>query len=79
MAQYIEAFTNDLRRRGITSILIRQIPEVVSAELAFGGPSILSVADDLILVRHVEWHGELKLVTSVVKMGYSAHDTMVDP
>lgn len=72
-----EAFYRLLRALTALDITVMSTVEVVESSdyLRFAPFNISFLADDILAMRYVELHGELKKVLSVVKMRSSAHST----
>jgi circadian clock protein KaiC len=72
-----EAFYRLLRALTALDITVMSTVEVVESSdyLRFAPFNISFLADDILAMRYVELHGELRKVLSVVKMRSSAHST----
>jgi circadian clock protein KaiC len=72
-----EAFYRLLRALTSMKITVMSTVEVVESSdyLRFAPFNISFLADDIIAMRYIELHGELKKVLAVVKMRSSAHST----
>ncbi|MHB1416490.1 MAG: ATPase domain-containing protein [Chloroflexota bacterium] len=63
-----------LRAKGVTSIITKEIVQVVGPELDFSDTPLAVLAENLLLLRHVEFHGDLYRILSIIKMRDSHHD-----
>jgi circadian clock protein KaiC len=63
---------NALPGGGVTSILIVEVTESFR-DLRFSPHAVSFMAEDIIMLRYVELHGELRKLAAVVKMRRSAH------
>jgi circadian clock protein KaiC len=73
---YIYSLVNDFRRRGITSLLTSEIPEMFGS-FVVSEYGISFVADNVILLRYVEMGGRIARAISVLKMRGTDHDKFV--
>lgn len=71
---YLAALIEALRMRGVTALFTREIRQVVAPELDFADNPISVMAENVLLLRKVEFAGRLHRVLSVIKMRFSAHD-----
>jgi circadian clock protein KaiC len=63
-----------LRERGATSLLTKEIAQVVGPELDFSDTPLAALAENLLLLRYVEFRGEIYRILSILKMRDSPHD-----
>ncbi|MBI2864569.1 MAG: AAA family ATPase [Chloroflexi bacterium] len=71
---YMACLTATLRARNVTSLIVKEIPQIVGPELDFSSSPLAGLAENLVLMRYVEFRGELFRILSVLKMRDSAHD-----
>lgn len=71
---YMAALSGLLRGKGVTSLITKEISRVVGPELDFSDTPLAVLAENLLLLRHVEFRGELYRVLSIIKMRDSDHD-----
>ena len=71
---FFSALADYLRSRSVTSYLTVDVPTIVGQELSFAGRPMVALAENLLLLRHAEYHGELHRLFSVLKMRFSAFD-----
>ncbi|WP_438027164.1 RAD55 family ATPase [Sorangium sp. So ce233] len=62
------------RARGVTTLFTWETGQVVGPELDFAGSPLEVLAENVILLRYVEFQGELRRILSVLKMRSTAHD-----
>jgi circadian clock protein KaiC len=77
LADYVVALTNFLRGHGVTSLLIRDVIELVGSTVSVGGLTFAATADNILVLRHVEIDNRLARVISVVKTRDSDFDPAV--
>jgi circadian clock protein KaiC len=63
-----------LRSRGVTTYMTVDVPTIVGPELSFAGNPLLVFAENLLLLRYVEYSGQLQRVFAVLKMRFSEFD-----
>jgi circadian clock protein KaiC len=68
---YLAALTDYLRGRRVTTYLTLDIATIVGPELAFGNTPLSLLAENLLLLRQVEYGNRLHRVFSVLKMRFS--------
>jgi circadian clock protein KaiC len=73
---YVYSLVNDLRSRGITSMLTNEIPELFGP-LQLSAHGISFISDNVILLRYVEIGSSLRRGISVLKMRGRDHDKAV--
>jgi circadian clock protein KaiC len=56
------------KSRGVTSLMAREIAQAVGPELDFSDTPLAVLAENVILLRHMEFRGELHRIVSVLKM-----------
>lgn len=71
---YMFSLAGSLRAKGITSLITKEVPQVVGPELDFSDTPLAVLAENLVLLRYVEFRGELFRILSVLKMRDSDHD-----
>ena len=76
-AMFMAALAAFLRSRNVTTFLTVDVPTIVGPELSFAGTPLVVLAENLLLLRSVEYQGELRRVFSVLKMRFSSFDRAV--
>lgn len=71
---YMSCLASLLRGKGLTSLITREISKVMGPELDFSDTPLAFLAENLLLMRFVEFRSELLRVISIIKMRDSAHD-----
>jgi circadian clock protein KaiC len=71
---YFAALAHYLRSRGTTSYLTLDIPKIIGQELDLTDGALAMLAENVALVRYVEYRGRLQRLLSVLKMRSSGHD-----
>ncbi|MBI3977586.1 MAG: AAA family ATPase [Chloroflexi bacterium] len=74
---FLAGLTGLLVGRGITSLVTKEIPQVIGPELDFSGAPLATLAENLILLRYVEFRGELHRIISILKMRDTDHDRSI--
>ena len=64
-----------LREAEVTTLFVKEVNKIAGPELDFSDLPISILAENLILLRHVELHGRLHRILSILKM----HDSASDP
>jgi circadian clock protein KaiC len=75
LAGFYRALTNELRALGVTIIYTMEAPELVGPIMRAPIARLTPVAENLILLRYVEHHAQLKRLISVMKL----RDSQFDP
>jgi circadian clock protein KaiC len=75
--EFLSALTSYLRAHEITTYLTLDVAMIVGPRLEFGGPQLSFVADNMLLLRHVEYRGRLHRVLSVLKMRFSGYESSI--
>lgn len=66
-----------LRARDITAIVTREMSQKAGPELELSESPLASLGENLILLRYVEFRGELFRILSILKMRDTAHDRSI--
>ncbi len=74
---FFAALAGDLRGRAITSLIVKETPQIVGPELDFSGTPLTVLSENLILFRWVEFRSELYRILSILKMRDSAYDASI--
>ena len=74
---YMAALAGQLRQVGVTSLICKEIPQVVGPELDFSDTPLAVLAENLVLLRWVEFRSELSRVLSILKMRDSGYDASI--
>jgi circadian clock protein KaiC len=73
-AKFMASLAAYLRSRSVTTYMTVDVPTIVSPELSFAGNPLVVFAENLLLLRHAEFQGELHRVFAVLKMRFSEFD-----
>jgi circadian clock protein KaiC len=71
---FLSALVNYLRSRQVTTYLTLDLPTIAGPTLEFAGTPLSLIAENLVLLRNVEYRGQLHQVLSVLKMRFSKHE-----
>ncbi len=74
---YMASLAGMLRGRGVTSLLTKEVAQVVGPELDFSDTPLAVLMDNLIQIRYVEFRGAIYRVLSVIKMRDSDLDRSI--
>ena len=74
---YLATLLAILRERGVTLLVIKETPKSVTSQLDFSIDSLSVLAENVVFMQHITYHGVLHNVLSVLKMRFSAHDYML--
>jgi circadian clock protein KaiC len=77
LSQFFRALNGQLRDRGVTALCTSEVPELVGPVSRPPLGRLTPIAENLIMLRHVEYLGRLERVISVMKVRDSAFDTRV--
>jgi len=77
LSDYLIALMTYLRQQGVTTVLIKEIPELAGGALTLAGLTVSVTVDNILLLRHVELDGQLERIISVIKIRDSDFDTSV--
>jgi circadian clock protein KaiC len=76
---YFAALAHYLRAQNATSYLTLDIPKIVGQDLDLTDSALAMIAENVVLLRYVEYRGRLQRLLSVLKMRTSAHDDTIRP
>jgi circadian clock protein KaiC len=71
---FLMALTARLREAGVTTVFVKQVPKVAGPELDFSDSAISILAENVLLLRHLELRGRLRRTLSALKMHDSDYD-----
>ena len=74
---YLAAFTNELRARGMTTLLAAEANGVVGAGLEIPLPAVSATVENILVLRYVELRSQLHRLVSILKVRQSAYDTAI--
>ncbi|WP_437623844.1 ATPase domain-containing protein [Sorangium sp. So ce1151] len=70
----LAALAEVARARGVTTLFTWEAGQVVGPELEFAGSPLGVLAENVILLRYVEFQGALRRILSILKMRDTMHD-----
>lgn len=76
-ASFLTALTNELRTRGVTSLVGAELGTYVDETLSMPVPSASAMVDNGILLRHVEVRSELRRIVSILKARQAPTDPVI--
>jgi circadian clock protein KaiC len=74
ITRFFAALSNELRALGVTAIYTLETRDVVGSTMQMPVNGISSLVENLIFLRYVEYHAEVRRVLSVLKVRTSAFD-----
>jgi len=74
VATYLAALIEALRRRGVTTLLVKETASLTGSALELGADTLALMAANVVWLQQIAYRGRLHRVLSVPKMRYSAHD-----
>ena len=74
---YLAALVGHLRRLRVTVFFTKEISRTFTAEVDFTDLPISLLAENVLLLRHVQFQNELHRTLAVLKMRFSAHDRRI--
>jgi circadian clock protein KaiC len=74
---FLSALVSYLRAHQVTSYLTLDIPSLVGPALEFSDTPLSVIAENLLVMRNVEYQGQLHRVFSVLKMRFSDHERAI--
>ncbi len=77
MDSYMASLVEALQQRSITAMFIREHDTTISTRMEFTPGQVAVLAENVLLLQHVEGSDALHRVLSVVKMRFSAHDAQL--
>lgn len=77
LEDYLAALLQAMRRRNVTALLLKETDKVVAASLELSADALSVLAENVLLLQHVPYHGHLHRVLSVPKLRFSDHDTAI--
>ena len=75
--EFLSALVSYLRGREVTTCLTLDIPTIIGPELEFAGTPLSLIAENLLLLRQVEYRARLHRVLSVFKMRFSGYEPAI--
>jgi circadian clock protein KaiC len=77
MSTFLAALVNELRARGATTVISNEIDAYTDDSLTVPIPAASATMDNGILLRHVEIHGHLRRLVTVLKVRQAASDPAI--
>lgn len=77
MSSYVPALANELRRRGVTTLMTVELDSYVSDDLIAPVPAASATMDNGVLLRHVELRSRVHRLITVLKGRQSATDSAI--
>jgi circadian clock protein KaiC len=74
---YFAALAHYLQGKNITGYLTLDIPKIIGQELDLTNSPLAMLAENLALLRYMEYRGRVQRLLSILKMRSSAHDHVI--
>jgi circadian clock protein KaiC len=74
---YLAALLTVLRSQGITALMTRETSGAFDETINFTAEPISILAENVLLLRHIQYLGELRRVLAVIRMRFSDHDRTI--
>jgi circadian clock protein KaiC len=74
---YMASLVEALRQRNVTAMFIREHATTIATRMSLTPGAVAVLAENVLLLQHIEEGAALHRVLSVVKMRYSAHDAQL--
>jgi circadian clock protein KaiC len=76
-SDYLIGLTTYLRMQEVTTLMLKEIPELAGGPLTLAGMTVSVTVDNILLLRHVELDGQLERIVTVIKIRDSDFDARV--
>jgi circadian clock protein KaiC len=77
ISDFLAALAGYLRGREVTTYMTLEVPVIVGPQLEFTGSPLAMLAENLLIMRMVEYRGRLHQVLSVLKMRFSGYERAI--
>jgi circadian clock protein KaiC len=77
LSHFYQALTSQLRELGVTTLCTAEVPDTARPLSHLPLNQLTPIAENLILLRHVEQAGRLKRLVSILKLRDSAFDPLM--
>lgn len=77
LEDYLAALLQAFRRRNVTALLLKETDKVLAASLELSADALSVLAENVLLLQHIPYHGRLYRIISVPKLRFSDHDTAI--
>lgn len=74
---FLAALVRYLSSQDVTTYLTMDVPTIIGSELSMAGTPLSLLAENLLLLRQIEYRGQLRRICSVLKMRFSAFDSTI--
>ncbi len=71
---YMAALVKAVRVRGISSLFLREMQQVIGQGIEFSADELSVLAENVLLQQQISYRAHMHRVLSVIKMRFSAHD-----
>ncbi len=70
----VSALADELARRGVTTLFTLELPELIGSDIVIPIDGVSPIADNILLMRHVEVRAQLHRLISILKLRDSAYE-----
>lgn len=77
VGRFLTAITNELRRRGITTIFTVETPHLLGTPIEWPIRGVASIAENIIFLRYVDVNAQLLRLLSILKVRDSDYDSTI--
>jgi circadian clock protein KaiC len=74
VGDYLAALVEALRARRVTTLALKETAALITTDLDVAGDTLSVLAESIVVLQQVTYHGQLHRVLSVPKMRFSAHE-----
>lgn len=74
LPDYLAALLEVLRHEGVTLLVLKETPKVLTTELDFSTEPLGVLAENSILLQQLVRQGQIRRILSVLKMGFSGYE-----
>lgn len=75
LEDYLAALLRTMRQRRVTGLLVKETDKALAATLDFSADPLSLLAENVLLLQHFPFRGQLHRILSILKLRFSAHDT----
>jgi circadian clock protein KaiC len=77
LVDYLAALLLALRTRQVTALMLKETDKAVAATLDFSSDVLSVLAENVLLLQQVPYHGQLHRILTILKLRFSDHDSTV--
>lgn len=77
LEDYLAALLQALRRRNVTSLILKETDKVITASLGLSADALSVLAENVVMIQHYPYRGHLHRIITIPKLRFSDHDTAI--